>query len=509
MSGRLANPIAPRADAPRIGARGRTPGSRSRVSALSPTTLVVLLTLFGGLVRFSTLNVQSVWLDESATIVLVHRGLSGMLSNLSASESAPPLYYILVWAWTKVFGAGVLGFRSFSALVGTITIPVLYAAGRQISPRVGLWTAALASVNPAMYYYSQEARAYALLILLSAAAYVLWQRALQAPSARRVAIWALASALALLTHYFAAFLFLPEAVILARRVGWRRTRVAIGAVVLVGIALLPLAESQRTRGKASWIEEASLPSRFLETAKLFLVGVYGPLEIVSAVLAAVLAAGALALLARRGERPERQGARDAALVLLVAFAVPLVLAAARVVDVYDGRNVIANWVPFAVLIGCALGAARAGRCGALLGSGLCAISLAVIVAINLIPVYQRDDWRSVARALTNPSTARVLVSEANSALPLSIYLNGLRITRPRAIATSELAFVSLRARHSASAPSPPFVPRRGPVGFRLVGVTRSETFAVTRYRAARRTTVAVSTLRRIRDEPAAEIILQR
>ncbi len=179
---------------------------------------------------------------------------------------------------------------------------------------MGVWAAALATVNPAMYYYSQEARDYGLLILFSASAYLLWQRALQEPSGRRLALWALVSALALLTHYFAAFLFLPEAVILARRLGWRRIWAPLGAVVLVGLALVPLAASQRASGKAHWIEEASLPSRVAETAKLFFVGVYGPLEIFSALLAALLAAGALVLSVRRGDRRERQGARDAALV---------------------------------------------------------------------------------------------------------------------------------------------------------------------------------------------------
>ena len=33
----------------------------------------------------------------------------------------------------RLFGAGPLGFRSFSALAGVLTVPVLYAAGRQIS----------------------------------------------------------------------------------------------------------------------------------------------------------------------------------------------------------------------------------------------------------------------------------------------------------------------------------------------------------------------------------------
>ena len=126
---------------------------------------MLALTVIGAALRFGTLGVQSLWLDESATIILVHRSFGGMLSHLSSSESAPPLYYVLAWAWTKLFGTGALGFRSLSALPGTLTIPVVFACGREISQRVGLWAAALATFSPAMYYYSQEARAYALLVL--------------------------------------------------------------------------------------------------------------------------------------------------------------------------------------------------------------------------------------------------------------------------------------------------------------------------------------------------------
>ena len=384
---------------------------------LSPTEIVIGLTVLGAALRFATLNVQSIWLDESATMILVHRGFSGMLSHLSSSESTPPLYYILVWAWTKVVGAGPIGFRSFSALAGTLTIPVVYAAGRAISPRVGLWAAALALVNPAMYYYSQEARAYALLILFCAAAFVLWQRALRVPDGRRLALWAGMSILAVLTHYFAAFLFIPEAVVLVRRLGWRRVWAPIGAVVLAGIALLPLAISQRADGKASWIEESSLSSRVGETAKQFLVGLYGPVEILTAVLAASLAAGAIVLLLRRGDERERSGARDAAIVGATGLALPLALALTHALDIFDGRNVIAAWIPCAVLAAAGLGARRAPRAGALLGAGLCALSLAVIVTIDALPAYQRDDWRGIARALPTSASARVIVGEQSTQPP--------------------------------------------------------------------------------------------
>ncbi len=284
------------------------------------------LTLLGGAARFATLNVSSIELDESATLILVHRGFGGMLSHLARSESTPPLYYILVWAWTKVFGSGPVGFRSMSALIGMITIPVMYLAGREISQRAGVWAAVLTTVSPAMYFFSQEARTYGLLILFSAAAFVAWQRALREPRARHLALWAAMSSLAVLAHYFAAFLFISEALVLLGRIGWRRVLGADGAVVLVGLALSPLAISQRADGKTNWIEGLSLSGRIGESVKMFTVGVYGPLVLVASTLAVLIIAGSFLLVLRAGDERERGGARDAALAATGAIMLPLLLA---------------------------------------------------------------------------------------------------------------------------------------------------------------------------------------
>ena len=474
-----------------------------------PGTAVLALTLGAAALRFATLNMQSIWLDESATIILVRRGFSGMLSHLSSSESAPPLYYILVWAWTRLFGVGPLGFRTLSALVGTLTVPVMYAAGRRISTRAGLWAAALTAVNPAMYYYSQEARAYALVILLSAAALVLWQRALEAPNPRNLWLWAALSSLAVLTHYFAAFLFLPEAIVLGRRLGWRRVLAPVAAVGLVGAALAPLALRQRADGKTDWIEAASLTSRIGESAKQFLVGLYGPLEILSALLAALLAAGALALLLRHGDRRERHGGRDTAILALGGLLLPLLLAVTHLVDIFDGRNVIAAWVPCAVLIAIGLGVARAPRAGTALGVCLCALSLAVAIAVEAIPGYQRDDWRGAAAALPIATPGRVIIGEEDSSIPLSIYLPSTSPVEGGSVSTRELDFIALRTRRTGRSPLPPAIVTTPPPGFRPAGVRRSETYAVSRFLAPRATSVTVATLRRIGGEPKAEVIVQR
>ena len=110
-----------------------------------------------------------------------------------------------------MFGSSEFGIRSFSALVGTATIPVIYAAAKSLgSRRAGLIAAALAATSPLLIWYSQEARNYALLVFLAALSFLFFVRALDERGHRWLWGWALASALALATHYFAFFLIVPE-----------------------------------------------------------------------------------------------------------------------------------------------------------------------------------------------------------------------------------------------------------------------------------------------------------
>jgi mannosyltransferase len=478
------------------------------LARLGPGQAVVLLTLLAAAIRFGTLDVQSIWLDESATMVLVRRSFGGMLSHLTSSESAPPLYYVLVWLWTRILGVGPLGFRSFSALVGTITVPVMYLAGRTISPRAGVLAALLTTVSPVMFYYSQESRTYGLLVLFAALAFVYFQWSLEAANSRHLNGWAAFSALALLTHYFAVFLFLPEAVLLARRWGWRAVAARAGGVCLVGAALVPLAAAQRGGGKASWIEAESLPARFAESVKHFAVGLSAPLQVLAAPLIVLIASAAVVLLWRRAGGRARALAAPAAFVAACGIGLPLLLAATHLVDVYDGRNVIATWVPLTVLVCAGLGAKETSRLGLLLAGALSAISLAAIVAVNVLPAYQRDNWRGAASTLGVPQGPRLIVGPEFSSLPLSIYIRGLTKAR-RAEAVTEVDFVALRAKHSTSAPSPPSLPKQAPAGFHLAAETLTSSYGVARYTSPHPLPLGVAALEGEARESSAEVSLQR
>ena len=168
---------------------------------------VVALTALAAALRFSTLDVQSFSADEGVTVALLQLPLGKMLSTIPHSESTPPLYYVLAWMWTRVFGRGEIGLRSLSALCGTAAVPALYAAGKVlISRRAGLVAALLAAVSPLLVWYSQEGRAYALLTLLAALSLVLFARALSGGGSGSLAGWAVVSALVMATHYYGGFL---------------------------------------------------------------------------------------------------------------------------------------------------------------------------------------------------------------------------------------------------------------------------------------------------------------
>lgn len=227
--------------------------------------VVVGITAIGAVVRFATLGVQSYDHDEAVTAArILHPSLFTTMSEVADSERSPPLYYILAWLWSRPFGTGEVGLRSLSALFGTLTIPLAYLAAAELSRRrlVAVLAAAFVALNPYLVWYSQEARSYALMVLFATAALYFFARSLRDPSPRSLGMWAVAAALSVCSHYFAAFLIAPQAVwLLARGTARRQAAVATGAVVLAGLALVPLAVAQEGSGRRNAFTDTLLISR--------------------------------------------------------------------------------------------------------------------------------------------------------------------------------------------------------------------------------------------------------
>jgi uncharacterized membrane protein len=455
------------------------------------------LTIVGALLRFVTLGTQSYWYDEAITVDLVRRSLHGLLATIPSSESTPPLYYVLAWGWAKLFGTGEAALRSLSALLGTATVPAAYAAARGfVSARSSLITAAFVAVSPLLVWYSQEARAYALLVLLGTLSLAFFRRALDR-GATWLTWWVIASVLAVATHYFAVFLVAAEAGWLLLRSAERRAASkAVGVVALLTLALVPLAVYQAGHYQhTEWIANSgSLVGRAAYFVHQLVVGVY-PISSIRPIVAAVPLLVLVGLFAWT-ERRERRGALLALTLGLITVAAPLATAAVGDVlfggrgDYFIYRNLVVAAVPLMIPAAAIAGTARAGKFGLAASAVTCLLLVAVSVRVSRQPDLQRPDIRAVAAAIGTGPTARAILLDARTRLALKLYRPDLR-EMPRQGA--ELREVDvIEEKDNSNAPQAALSP---PAGFRRVETRHVvQGFTIVRLQAPTRRLVTRATL---------------
>jgi mannosyltransferase len=392
--------------------------------------IVAGLTALAAALRFATLGVQAYHHDEIVTASRVLRdGFWHAMEAVGFSESAPPLYYALAWAWTQLTGTGEVGLRSLSALAGVATVPVAYLLGDELrGRRAGIAVAALVAVNPMLLWYSQEARGYALFSLLTAVAALYFVRALDRGRRADLTGWGIASALALATHYFAIFPLALEALWLLRRRGRAAAR-GLWIVVAAGLLLAPLAIHQMSLGHAEWIGDHSLGHRLWAAGASLATGETGeviaqPERLLPAVAPLTAMLFALGLVAARGERRERRAAGR--MLALAAATVAAPLALALPVPGWDyvlARNLLPALVPLLATVAIGSTLRRARRAGALLVAILVASSLGFAVWASASPSLHRPDWEAVAAKLGEPRAPRAIVTWTLGEASLRYYLS--------------------------------------------------------------------------------------
>ncbi|HZR01273.1 MAG TPA: glycosyltransferase family 39 protein [Chloroflexota bacterium] len=167
-------------------------------------------------VRTYHLGAQSLWLDEGYTYDVARRGVRGMFVLLAGEDRHPPLHYVLVWAVMHLAGTSEYALRLPSALAGTLTVAIVHRLGRDLGgARLGFAAAALVAASPFLVWYSQEARMYALLAAFATASFWLWLRLVRGGGPAVASGYVLATAGALYSHYYAAFVLPGELLVLA------------------------------------------------------------------------------------------------------------------------------------------------------------------------------------------------------------------------------------------------------------------------------------------------------
>ncbi|MEI6044485.1 MAG: glycosyltransferase family 39 protein [Chloroflexota bacterium] len=347
--------------------------------------------------RLFRLDYRSVWYDESFSIILARQDLATLLAG-TAHDYHPPLFYLVLSLWMKLFGEGIYVTRLLSLLFGMGTILLVYQLAKTLfGPKTALLGAFLAAVAPFQLLYSQEVRMYSLQILLGAWLCLTFYQAYRRDSREEWVLFGVAALLSLYNLYFSLFgvVALDLFFVILMLYNWRVLRVVEKSKIrhwlvtnlVVALLYLPwlfilLGQVGRIK-KSYWI---TLPNP-LEIFRLLDVFLYNatnltvdpPYDLIGLLLAVFLLIFMLQTLRyrlRRGERGDFRRSLEIAMLLtywlgpvllvlmvsylfapvylersLIAFAVPCYILLARVVQTARHPNF---WplllVPGAVLV---------------------------------------------------------------------------------------------------------------------------------------------------------------
>lgn len=209
---------------------------------------------------------QSVWFDEAYSVMLSRQSIDQLL-YFTALDTHPPLYYLLLKAWTALFGFGEAALRSLSVLcMGGALVVAGLLLRRMFNARIALIALPFLALAPMLLRYGFEIRAYALASLIGITATFVLVVALQAKRRNQwllYTLYAVLVAIGMLSLYYMVLLWLAHVVWLMWRARHEKQPIirspwfaALAGSVLLFIPWLPIFLSQINNGALSPVTQA-------------------------------------------------------------------------------------------------------------------------------------------------------------------------------------------------------------------------------------------------------------
>jgi 4-amino-4-deoxy-L-arabinose transferase-like glycosyltransferase len=219
---------------------------KSLVAASRYIQALIVITVIGFFLRFYNLGYNSLWLDEASTYSISVKSFAEIWQVTAAGEFNPPLFY-----WVEhvmlMLGNNEIILRFIPALLGVLTIPLFYVIGKEfLDQNTGIIAAAACAMSPFLIYYSQEARAYSMMLFFVTLATIFFLKAMKSGSLTHWAFFGAFSALAFWSHFY-AFVMIAALVLYALiewapriRTEFNNLKMLVLGIVVFGVLSFPL-----------------------------------------------------------------------------------------------------------------------------------------------------------------------------------------------------------------------------------------------------------------------------
>jgi uncharacterized membrane protein len=231
--------------------------------------------LAGAVLRLFNLTREGFWVDEGYSARIAQLSITHLYHALLL-DTHPPVYFFILHLWYLMFGNSEFSFRLLSVFFGVLSILTSYLLGKKLFNKTAGYIAALCiALNTFLIAFSQEARMYSLLSLLSLTSFYFFILSMKYSAKRHWIIYFLSSLLLLYTHIHGIFIIGAQTVyvftilFLDRKNNLLTFRSAIIMQALLGLLYLPwivVVKYQLIGRMESWIP---VPS-FLSIGNTFL-----------------------------------------------------------------------------------------------------------------------------------------------------------------------------------------------------------------------------------------------
>jgi len=155
---------------------------------------------------------SGLWIDEIYALVLSIRPSLAQITTVFHHDNHHPLYAVLAHLSWLAFGESPWAIRLPSILVGTASVPLLYALARRVAaPREAFGAALLLAVSYHHVWFSQNARGYVLLAAATMAGTALLLDLFQRPRAGPAIAFGIVAGLGAYTHLTMVFIVVGQA----------------------------------------------------------------------------------------------------------------------------------------------------------------------------------------------------------------------------------------------------------------------------------------------------------
>lgn len=169
---------------------------------------ILLLGLF---VRIYAIDGQSLWFDEGYSIRMAHLTPPSIISKAASEDFHPPLYYLGLHYWIALFGDSEFSARFPSAVLGIISILMMYKVGKLLFDKnVGILSSLVLALSVFHVEYSQEARSYSLMAFLTLLSFYCFLKLFRERSLRASIGYSVSSVILMYTHVYGLFIVVSQ-----------------------------------------------------------------------------------------------------------------------------------------------------------------------------------------------------------------------------------------------------------------------------------------------------------